>query len=293
MPQDRRLAAFARRQRKGSGKRVIGVGNIRRMLPGSPNGEFGGDIPPGVFSGDTMIMAMEDSYCDMWGREDIIDRRIRSIFTVSMMVAVGRVGNHPELELHAPAAIYNGVTVAELEAIIVQARAYTGSPCAANAMRTIEAAITKAGLITEPLPRADVARRERSGQEKRAIAREVLHEIVPESPLLDIGDELVVDTFAPELDHMELELVYFDLWARTHVLDHRLRSVVTLGFVMALLDHAAIREHVALALRVGLTVPEIEELVYHASTYLGYIAGKALRVTVAQAIDAAGPKPVG
>jgi hypothetical protein len=36
-------------------------------------------------------MATEDAYCDMWNRIEIIDSRTRSIFTVSLMISVGKV----------------------------------------------------------------------------------------------------------------------------------------------------------------------------------------------------------
>ena len=38
------------------------------------------------------------------------------------MIGVGNVSNQFELGFHAPGAIYNGATVAELEAMIVHAR---------------------------------------------------------------------------------------------------------------------------------------------------------------------------
>ena len=33
-----------------------------------------------------------------------------------------------------------------------------------------------------------------------------------------------------------------------------------------------------------LTVPELEELVYQAATYLGYVSGKSIRSTIAEAL---------
>lgn len=163
------FTGLARRERTGSQKRTIGVKNIQRMLPGAAHGLHGGDIPPGSWSGDTALMAMEDSYCDMWDRTEVIDLRTRSLFNVSLMIGVGNVGNQFELEYHCPAAIYNGATPAELEAVIVHARPYVGSPCAAWAMQSMVAALTKHDLL-EPIPEADVARKERTGSEKRAIA---------------------------------------------------------------------------------------------------------------------------
>ena len=99
--------------------------------------------------------------------------------------------------------------------------------------------------------------------------------------------EMPADVFAPELDYMILENVYFDLWARTHVLDHRTRSVVTLGLLMGLGNQGALAAHVPVALRNGLTVPELEEFVYQAATYLGYVSGASIRSTITRALKAA------
>jgi alkylhydroperoxidase/carboxymuconolactone decarboxylase family protein YurZ len=291
MATDDTITGLARRERTGSEKRAIGIKNIQRMLPGSATGLHGGDIPPDTFSGDTALMSMEDSYCDMWDRTDVIDLRTRSLFNVSLMIGVGNVGNQFELAYHVPGAIYNGATLAELEAVLVHARPYVGSPCAAWAMQAALAALDAHHLITGPLPATDVARKERTGSEKRAIAREVLREMEPDSPLLDVNeDEMAKDVFAAELDYMTLENVYFDLWARTDVLDRRIRSVVTLGMIMGLGNHDALREHIPVAIDNGITVPELEELVYQAATYLGYVSGRSIRATIAGTLEDLGIK---
>ncbi|MET0371389.1 MAG: carboxymuconolactone decarboxylase family protein [Sphingobium sp.] len=283
-----KLTGLARRERTGSEKRAIGVGHIQRMLPGTPNGQHGGAIPPGTFSGDTSLMAMEDSYCDMWDRDEVIPHRMRSLFNVSLMIGVGNVGNQFELQFHAPGAVYNGATVAELEAIIVHARAYLGSPCAAWAMVSIMAALGKHELIVD-LPPADVARKEKTGSQKRAIGRAVLKDMDPQSPLIDLPDDAMPkDVFAPEFEYMVLENVYYDLWDRTEVLDRKMRSVVTLGLLIGLGNQPAIADHVPIALRNGLTVPELEELVYQAATYLGYVSGGTARATIGRALREAG-----
>jgi alkylhydroperoxidase/carboxymuconolactone decarboxylase family protein YurZ len=51
---------------------------------------------------------------------------------------------------------------------------------------------------------------------------------------------------------------------------------VTLGLLMGLANHEALKAHVPVTLRNGLTVPELEELVYQAATYLGYVSGAAI-----------------
>ena len=271
---------LARRERVGSQKRAIGVKNMLRMLPGNPNAMHGGEIPPTAWSGDMSLMSLEDSYCDMWDRTDVIDSRTRSLFNVSLMVGVGNVSNGFELSYHGPGAVYNGATIEELEALIVHARPYVGSPASAWASQMILAALKDHDLL-RPIPPADVERKEKTGSEKRTIAKRVLAEIEPDSPLLELSDDEMPDTFAAELDYMLLESVYFDLWARTHVLDHRTRSIITLGLIMGLGNHDALREHVPVALRNGVTVPELEELVYQAATYLGFMSGKSIRTTIA------------
>ncbi len=277
--------ALAKRERTGSEKRAVGIQQISRMLPGSTYTTSGGKVPDDLLAPELLLMGMEDSYCDMWSRTDVIDARTRSIATVSMMVAAGNVGNHFELRFHAPAAIYNGVTLEELEAILVHARAYVGSPTSAWARESMENALKAHGLLVTPRPAPDFERRERTGSQKRAIARKMLNEIDPTSPLINAGDELPSDMFAPELEFMILENCYSDLWARTDVLDLRTRSVVTIGMLIGLHDYPALRSHVPVARRNGLTVPELEEIVYQAATYLGYPTGSAARDAIATGID--------
>ena len=69
-------------------------------------------------------------------------------------------------------------------------------------MQSIVAALTTHNLL-EPIPEADVARKERTGSEKRAIARDVLPDMDPDSPLLESAKRRwPSDVFAPELDYM-------------------------------------------------------------------------------------------
>ena len=70
-----------------------------------------------------------------WGgtwQRDGIDLRTRSIVTVSMLVALGRMH---ELKTHVRGALNNGVTVAELQEIFLHASVYCGFPAAVDAFR--------------------------------------------------------------------------------------------------------------------------------------------------------------
>ena len=67
-----------------------------------------------------------------WQRKGI-DLRTRSIVTVSMLVALGKMH---ELKIHVRGALNNGVTVAELQEIFMHASVYCGFPAAVDAFRT-------------------------------------------------------------------------------------------------------------------------------------------------------------
>jgi 4-carboxymuconolactone decarboxylase len=67
-----------------------------------------------------------------WQRAGI-DLKTRSIVTVSMLVALGRMH---ELKIHVRGALNNGVTPAELQEIFMHASVYCGFPAAVDAFRT-------------------------------------------------------------------------------------------------------------------------------------------------------------
>ena len=67
-----------------------------------------------------------------WQRKGI-DLRTRSIVTVSMLVALGRMH---ELKIHVRGALNNGVTPEELQEIFLHAGVYCGFPAAVDAFRS-------------------------------------------------------------------------------------------------------------------------------------------------------------
>lgn len=80
----------------------------------------------------------------LWTREGL-DLRTRSLITVAMLIALRA---HSELAIHAPAAIRNGVTVAELEEVIYHAAGYAGFPAAASARDVVREVLKKAGMLS-------------------------------------------------------------------------------------------------------------------------------------------------
>lgn len=82
--------------------------------------------------------------------------------------------------------------------------------------------------------------------------------------------------FADELGDLSIDHVFGALWTRPG-LDRRSRSLVTLGALIALRADDELKFHFQIALRNGLTVEEIEEVIYHMTGYAGYPAAATAR----------------
>jgi 4-carboxymuconolactone decarboxylase len=100
----------------------------------------------------------------------------------------------------------------------------------------------------------------------------------------DMMPELIPDTvtslrdggLADELGDLSIDHVFGALWTRPG-LDRRSRSLVTLGALIALRADDELKFHFPIALRNGLTIEEIEEVIYHMTGYAGYPAAATAR----------------
>jgi 4-carboxymuconolactone decarboxylase len=88
-----------------------------------------GKVTP--FSEPLQELVTRHAWGNTWQREGI-DLRTRSIVTVSMLVALGRMH---ELKVHVRGALNNGVTPAQLQEIFLHASVYCGFPAAVDAFR--------------------------------------------------------------------------------------------------------------------------------------------------------------
>lgn len=80
------------------------------------------------FNDDFQDLITRLAWGEIWGRPGL-DRRIRSLLTIAMLVALNREG---ELRMHLGAALNNGVTREEIKELLLQSAIYCGLP-AANA----------------------------------------------------------------------------------------------------------------------------------------------------------------
>jgi 4-carboxymuconolactone decarboxylase len=84
------------------------------------------------FSEPLQELVTKHAWGNTWQRTGI-DLKTRSIVTVSMLVALGRMH---ELKIHVRGALNNGVTREELQEIFLHASVYCGFPAAVDAFRT-------------------------------------------------------------------------------------------------------------------------------------------------------------
>lgn len=92
------------------------------------------------FSAPLQELVTRNAWGNTWQRPGI-DLRTRSIVTVSMLVALGRMH---ELKVHVRGALNNGVTKTELQEIFLHASVYCGFPAAVDAFRTAAEVIESA-----------------------------------------------------------------------------------------------------------------------------------------------------
>ncbi len=84
------------------------------------------------FTGPLQELVTRHAWGNTWQRPGL-DLRTRSIVTVSMLVALGRMH---ELKIHLRGALNNGVTKTELQEILLHASVYCGFPAAVDAFRS-------------------------------------------------------------------------------------------------------------------------------------------------------------
>jgi 4-carboxymuconolactone decarboxylase len=83
-------------------------------------------------------------YCfaELWAGEGI-PRRLRSIITLSMLVAMGKSN---EVKIHVRAALTNGVTKEEIREIFLHAMVYSGVPSAVEGFRCAREVFAELGV---------------------------------------------------------------------------------------------------------------------------------------------------
>lgn len=117
-------------------RRVLGDGHVARSLDQVTE-----------FSRPIQEFVTEYCWGATWAR-DGLDLKVRSMLNLAMLTALNR---HHELGVHVRGALHNGVTVAEIQEVLLQTAIYVGVPAALESYRVAERILTEAGaLAAEP-----------------------------------------------------------------------------------------------------------------------------------------------
>lgn len=101
-------------------RHVLGAAHVERSLAGA-----------GAFALPFQDFITRYAWGEIWG-DDTLPWKTRSMVTLSIMLALGR---EEEFKLHLRPALKNGVTLAELRALLKQGAVYAGVPAGNSAFR--------------------------------------------------------------------------------------------------------------------------------------------------------------
>lgn len=101
-------------------KSVLGTAHVERSLANAD-----------AFDRPWQDFITRTAWGDIWG-DPTLPRKTRSLLTLALMIALGR---EEEFRLHVQPALRNGVTTAELRALVMHAAVYVGIPAGNAAIR--------------------------------------------------------------------------------------------------------------------------------------------------------------
>jgi len=122
---------------------------------------------------------------------------------------------------------------------------------------------------------------------KREMAVEALGRMLGPEAAARTDERMASTEFGAGVSVLSMSNVFEALWIRPGM-SPRDRSLVTLGILIALRAERELGIHCVAAVRNGVTLPELEEVLYHATGYAGFPAASSARQTAIQALRAAG-----
>lgn len=99
----------------------------------------------GAFAADCATIALESAFGAVWSRPGL-DRKQRSLVTLGILIGTGKPS---ELKNHVRAGLNNGLSVLEIQEVLIQSIPYAGFPCVAEAIEATVAVLRERGLVDD------------------------------------------------------------------------------------------------------------------------------------------------
>ena len=126
-------------ERRARGRQVLREMFGEKFLAGYEAGISGTG-----FGSEAGRMALEFAFAETWGNP-ALPRKSRSFVIIGALIALGKPD---ELRNHIRAGLNNGITVDELEQVILQTVPYCGFPAAAQALEAAHHVLKERGIHT-------------------------------------------------------------------------------------------------------------------------------------------------
>jgi 4-carboxymuconolactone decarboxylase len=122
--------------------REAGINVVREMMGGEAAAQLSSSADSGTFGAAISGYAIDQVFADIWTRPGL-DRRSRSLVAMSVMIAMRQPH---EFAIHMGAGLNNGLTLKEIEEVLIQALPYVGYPAIATALAAAAGVIKERGL---------------------------------------------------------------------------------------------------------------------------------------------------
>ena len=110
--------------------REAGINVVREMMGDQAAAKLSASAGSNTFGAPIAAYAVDQVFADIWTRPGL-DRRSRSLVSMSVMIAMRQPH---EFAIHMGAGLNNGLTLKEIEEVLIQALPYVGYPAIATAL---------------------------------------------------------------------------------------------------------------------------------------------------------------
>lgn len=201
---------------------------------------------------------------EIWARKQI-SRRDRSVIVISALTAMAR---ETELKQHIAGGLNHGLSIDEVDEIMVQLSAYIGLPFALSGSMVVDAAVAeREGTEHRTAPRAPAL--VRSDKQRRAAGLDVLTTLLGDPNLDKKATEAAIMGQQGDMGALVMDYAFGDVWSRPQ-LSRRDRSLIVISALTAINMKHELEIHLGAALNHGLTRTEIEEVMITMVAYGGF-----------------------
>jgi 4-carboxymuconolactone decarboxylase len=127
-------------------RREAGESIIREMMGDETAAKLITSADSGTFGSAISGYAIDQAFGEIWARPGL-DRKSRSMVTMAVMVALRQPH---EFSIHMNIGLNNGLTVNEIEEVLIQTLPYVGFPAVSTALSAAIDVIKDRGLESDP-----------------------------------------------------------------------------------------------------------------------------------------------